>query len=346
MDDVFSDALRQVLAGRCTPAVVRQVERGESSAALWEALEASGFGDALLTEAQGGAGLSLQDAFPLFELCGSHALPLPLAETMVARALLAAAGITPPPGSITLAAADLNDDVVHCATVPYGRVADFVLVSVTPAMAESQGVRGLVLLPTSTARHSPAVFPLDSGLAWPAAAIAEAPRLPAADLRTICACILAVQLSGALSSVFSRTLQYANERVQFGKAIGKFQAIQHQLSVMAEHVFASRMAAQIGCRGTLSSLSRDGVAVAKARTGEAVVDVAALAHSIHGAIGFTEEYDLQLYTRRLHMWRQAAGSESYWHDVLGARLLAREDRTIELIRAITDIHDSPTGDFE
>ena len=115
--------------------------------------------------------------------------------------------------------------------------------------------------------------------------------------------------------------EYANERHQFGRPIGKFQAIQHQLSVISEHTFAARMAAQIGCHGDAATPDRLRVAVAKARTSEAALEVAALAHSIHGAIGFTEEFDLQLFTRRLHLWRQAAGAESYWHGVVGDALV-------------------------
>ena len=58
-------------------------------------------------------------------------------------------------------------------------------------------------------------------------------------------------------------------------------------------------------------------AVAKARTSEAAVQVASIAHALHGAMGITEEYDLQLCTRRLHEWRMAHGSETYWHRQLG-----------------------------
>jgi acyl-CoA dehydrogenase len=140
-------------------------------------------------------------------------------------------------------------------------------------------------------------------------------------------------------SVFQRTLQFANERQQFGRPIGKFQAIQHQLSVISEHAFAARMAAQIGYHSASATPHRLRVAVAKARTSEAALEVAALSHSIHGAIGFTEEFDLQLFTRRLHLWRQAGGSESYWHDVLGTEAVdPRDGLALDLIRTTTDIH--------
>ncbi|SCU91224.1 hypothetical protein CNECB9_5060001 [Cupriavidus necator] len=42
----------------------------------------------------------------------------------------------------------------------------------------------------------------------------------------------------------------------------------------------------------------------------------------------TEEYDLQLYTRRLHEWRMADGSEAYWNRILGQSLLAQPGRTV------------------
>ena len=79
------------------------------------------------------------------------------------------------------------------------------------------------------------------------------------------------------------------------------------------------------------------VATAKARCSEAALVVSELAHAIHGAIGFTAEYDLQLYTRRLHAWRQAAGSESYWHDVAGSALLEHQGLTLDMVRRITDV---------
>ena len=189
---------------------------------------------------------------------------------------------------------------------------------------------------------TPAAFCLDAGLQWPAAQMQAAPlldlQLPEGnDLRTLQACLSASQLSGALMAVFQRTLQYANERNQFGRPIGKFQAIQHQLAVMSEHVFAARMAAQLGCSGEGIAPVRLRVAVAKARTSEAALVVAELGHSIHGAIGFTEEYDLQLWTRRLHAWRQTAGTESYWHDVAGACLVQQhQGLTLDLLRQTTD----------
>lgn len=332
MDDIFAAALRQLLVDQCTPQRVREIESGQSAAPLWNKLQESGFADALLSEAQGGAGLALPEVFPMLELCGSHAVPVPLAETMLARSLLAGAGVERPQGSITFGPEATNaDGGIRCRLVPCGWVANWVLVAHGSAC---------LLLPVAQAEARPAVFALDADLAWSAAAVEAAQRLAGQhDLRTLQACICAAQLSGALMSVLTRTLKYANERSQFGRPIGKFQAIQHQLSVISEHTFAARMAAQIGCYSGSGIPDRLRVAVAKARTSEAALEVAALSHSIHGAIGFTEEFDLQLFTRRLHVWRQTAGSESYWHRVLGEELVDRQlGLALDLVRATTDMN--------
>jgi acyl-CoA dehydrogenase len=311
-----------LLEDQCTPAVVRAVEGGQNAATLWSQIEESGFADAMLAEEEGGAGLTLADAFPLFEMCGAYALPVPLAHTMLARALLASAGVARPAGSIAIAAT---------RTVPLGRVADHVLTRIDGKT---------MLLPAAQARRADAVFPLDASLEWLPSAIEQAQLVPGShDIEALQACIASAQLAGALMNVFQRTLQYANERQQFGRAIGKFQAIQHQLAVVAEHTFAARMAAQIGCNSSSWQPDRLPAAVAKARASEAAVEVAALAHAIHGAIGFTEEYDLQIYTRRLHAWRREAGSESHWHGVLGEELVDRRTGlALDLIRDTTDVH--------
>lgn len=330
MDDLFSDAVKALFTDHCTPAVVRAIEAGQQRAALWQALEDAGFADALVPESAGGAGLVLADVYPVLELCGSFALPVPLGETLLARGLMAHVGMAVPVGSVVFGTGHLaGDGLLHCAQVRCGTQADWVLVSCGGICR---------LLSAADAQVHLAGFCLDAQMSWPVSAWDAAQPVPGThDLVTLQAALYAAQLAGALMAVFSRTLQYANDRQQFGKPIGKFQAIQHQLSVMSEHAFAARMAAQLGLRSEGQVPDRLRVAMAKARTSEAALEVADLSHSIHGAIGFTREFDLQLYTRRLHAWRQAAGSESYWHDVLGQALLdSPEPMSLELVRMLTD----------
>jgi len=336
-DDLFADAARQVLADHCTPAVVRAIEAGghaaPEAAALWEQLEATGLADALLPEDAAGAGLALAQVFGVFEQCGAHVLPHPLTDTVLARALLASCAIPQPAGSIALArGARLRNGDLRCALVRGGALATSVLAQTDDAWH---------LLPVAIAQTTPQALALDAAFTWTVAQVRDAPRIalpPAADVRTLQAAGVAAQMAGALMAVFQRTLQYANERQQFGRSIGKFQAIQHQLAVMSEHVCAARMAAQIGCHSNGIWPDRLRVATAKARCSEAALVVAQTAHAIHGAIGFTEECDLQLFTRRLHAWRQTAGSEAYWHDVAGEALLAHAGITLDIVRRITDVY--------
>lgn len=330
MDDLFSDAFKALLTDHCTPAVVRAIEAGQAHAPLWQQLENSGFADALVPESAGGAGLALADVYPVLELCGSFAVPVPLGETLLARGLMAHAGVQAPPGAVVLASGAWQvDGRLHGAQVRCAAKADWVLVSCGGACR---------LLPVSSAQMQVAGFCLDAQMSWPQSAWDAGQTVPGVhDLVTLQAALYAAQLAGALMAVFSRTLQYANDRQQFGKPIGKFQAIQHQLSVMSEHAFAARMAAQLGLSAKGPVPDRLRVAMAKARTSEAALEVAGLSHSVHGAIGFTREFDLQLYTRRLHAWRQAGGSESFWHDVLGQALLdSPEPLSLDLIRTLTD----------
>lgn len=332
-NDLFADAARQVLADQCTPNVVRAIEEhgnaAPETAALWEQLEATGLADAMLPEEQGGASLGLGAVFGVLEQCGAHALPLPLADTMLARAMLAASNVNKPEGRIVLARGVRSGGTVTAALVRNARAAQSVLLEVDGEWR---------LLGVEGAQLSGQALALDAGIQWSDAQWQAAPVVKAdTDVRTAQAAIVAAQMAGALKSVFERTLQYANERQQFGRPIGKFQAIQHQLAVMSEHVFAARMAAQLGCSGEGIVPDRLRVATAKARCSQAALAVAETAHAIHGAIGFTEEYDLQLFTRRLHAWRQTAGSETFWHRVAGEALLNAQGLTLDVIRRITDV---------
>jgi acyl-CoA dehydrogenase len=132
-----------------------------------------------------------------------------------------------------------------------------------------------------------------------------------------------VQIAAALEAVLAWTVQYAQERVQFGRPIARFQAIQMQLAEMAGEVSAvtalTDAAAQALERSENVVLA---AAAAKVRAGAAVEAVARRAHQVHGAIGFTQEHKLHHLTRRCWAWRDEAGSELAWSRILGAGLLA------------------------
>lgn len=339
MQDLFSESFRQMLDKHCTARHVREIEAGAAVRELWGILEESGFPNAMLPESHDGAGLRLRDVFPLILAAGEYALPVPLAHTMVLRAVRVAEGASPPDGCATLAcqAEQMDDGEIRCSAVPYGAVADWVVADL--------GDYALLLDVNHASRIPTGVHgSLEADLVWPATV--QHVRLGArSDWLAIGAAVQAAQMAGAMERVLRSTLTYANERSQFGKAIGKFQAIQQQMSVMAEEAFASRMAAEMGCASTSSAPDSTLAAVAKARCSEAAWTVASIAHAVHGAMGITEEYDLQLHTRRLHEWRLSYGSESYWNLQLGRALIGSTHvGTVEFIRQSLFLWEDPERD--
>ncbi len=331
MDSVFGPAFHDLLGGHCGPVVVRHLEAHADDRVLWQTLADSGFADALLPEIAGGADLPLEQAFELWALCGRFSLPLPLPETMWARAWLHRCGMTCPVGPIGLGlGAAPTSGLSLVVDVSAGRCCDHVL---------AQGPDSLLLLPVSNAQVHPHGLGMDARMIWPATVWQVAPRLNGGgtELKTVQALLAAAQMSGALMGVFDQSLEHANQRQQFGKPIGKFQVLQHNLSLMAEQVFAAHMAARLACQGQWPCVDRFRVAVAKIRTSRAAQEVAALAHGLHGAMGFTSEFDLQLRTRRLHAWRQCAGSESHWQQVLGQAVLSHDGPSLDILRKLSDV---------
>ena len=129
MDNTLFDTADRLFAGLCTPAAIRAIESGGEVTPLWDALEESGFGHALLPEAASGSGLALADVWPVMFSAGRHAVPVPLAQTMLARAWLHAAGRSIEHGSVTFAPFRVRREGDHLIArgVSFGAVASWVL---------------------------------------------------------------------------------------------------------------------------------------------------------------------------------------------------------------------------
>jgi acyl-CoA dehydrogenase len=116
-------------------------------------------------------------------------------------------------------------------------------------------------------------------------------------------------------------VNYAQERQQFGRPISKFQAVQQNLAVLAGQTAAAVAAANVGIKSLALNdpeAEEFHVAIAKTRVGDAATLGCEIAHQVHGAIGFTQEYALQLATRRLWSWREEFGPDVEWAARLGA----------------------------
>jgi alkylation response protein AidB-like acyl-CoA dehydrogenase len=134
----------------------------------------------------------------------------------------------------------------------------------------------------------------------------------------------AAQIAGATEAALDLSTRYANDRVQFGRPIGKFQAIQQQLALLAEEAAAATVVVESAAAAVAAGRASAGIGVpaAKIRAGEAAGKVADIAHQVHGAIGFTEEHSLHYLTRRLWSWRDEFGHEGFWAAELGRCIAA------------------------
>lgn len=142
------------------------------------------------------------------------------------------------------------------------------------------------------------------------------------------ALIRSAMMIGAMEAAASLSLSHANERVQFGRPIGRFQAIQQQLAEMIGYMSSAGTSVQVAFesaeqrrRSSSSTIDFD-VAVAKVICGQAALRVRAVSHQVLGAMGFTQEHALHLATTRLWSWRFEGGTESYWAELLGKSMIA------------------------
>lgn len=325
---MFLEALDKLLADQATGAAVRRMEADTPDTSVWRAIAQAGFFDLMLAEERGGAGLPLTELFPLFQRIGRDGIPLPVAQTIVARGLMPLPDL--PSSSIVTLATRLQRPAaggLYCPYTPSGMLAShvlacdagqLVLLDCVGAVREAVGDRRSLL----------------AHLRWPDAGAATALGAGGDALASHAGALTAALLSGAMQRCFEMTLEQCNNRVQFGKSIGKFQAIQQQVSVMAEHVLAASIAAECAYRGEGPAPAALAAAVAKSRCSEAVGVVAATAHAVHGAIGMTDEFDLGILTRRMHEWRLQYGAEMHWNQQIGAQVLASGQRLAELVHAV------------
>ncbi|MDX1377163.1 MAG: acyl-CoA dehydrogenase family protein, partial [Burkholderiales bacterium] len=162
------------------------------------------------------------------------------------------------------------------------------------------------------------------------ACAAAAPAL-ADDKASALALARALQITGAMQAALELSVQYVQDRRQFGQPLARFQAIQHSLAIAAEEIaacttitdLALACAAREGIGAARLAALLDATAVVANRAVDVVYDVC---HQVHGAIGFTREYALHRHSLDLLRWRDALvllrGGELRAAERLGDRALA------------------------
>ena len=133
--------------------------------------------------------------------------------------------------------------------------------------------------------------------------------------------ILSCECIGGMNKVIEMTINHVNERVQFGQPLSAFQIVQHMCVDMSIKAETSRNAAYYAVWLISEGLECEKeAAVAKAWCGEAYKDVTKIAHQVTGAIGFTEEYDLHLYTRQAKKLELLFGNEAFHRNIVADKL--------------------------
>ncbi len=338
-ENIVVETAERIFADLADAQTINRDSKGDWKAPLWQALTEAGLPLSWVPEDCGGSGASLAEGFGVLSAAGRFAIAVPLAETMLAGWLLAQAKLASPEGAMTVAPASPKDRIALNADgtlsgrargVPFARDAGHLAVV-------AQGVAGL-----SIALVAASACRIEAGLNLASdgndtvtfnnvqpAAIKPAPKgFDQTSLMLMGAVARSLQIAGALESMLNISVRYSNERVAFEKKISKFQAVQHNLARLAGET-AAAMTAASSAADTIANASGFDDAVfleatsAKIRCAEAAEKGAAIAHQVHGAIGYTLEHILHRYTMRALAWRDDFGNESYWAVELGKRVAAR-----------------------
>lgn len=300
--------------------------------AVWARVEESGFDRLLLPEEHGGAGDAFAEASTVAVSAGRYACAVPLVETLIANWSLSRAKLDVPRGVKSFVVCEpsmggrVEDGAIRLQAdllVHWAPVADQVVFllrgaegSCKLAVAESvQGTNGvslagepLTVVPAGTELNFRAVELFsDSDFAMGLAAVLKS-----------------ATMSGAVATILDMSIEYANSRKQFGRAIGAFQAVQH----MVVSIASEKAAVDAALEYAVKMLPKNPIWAAglvKSRASEAAAIVCACTHQLHGAMGFTREYSLHRYSRRLWAWREEYGNEAVWHRRIGLTALSNAD---------------------
>ena len=306
------DAANRLFEAATGDDVFEGVEAGRFPVAHWRAIEENGLADILLPEAAGGAGVDFGDAMAVGRAAGAFALPLPLAETIIGRRLLADAGLEAPAGPLGLVTAAAATDVPWPDEIAALVVADEPESVGWIAADEVDVDAGTSVAgePVGRLRRRPAIPADQSG-----------PRGSGPSASELMATARTSMIAGAMERILDLTIEHVQGRVQFGRPLARFQAVQQMVAVMASHAAVVGVASDTAIAAIEAAVESEAgfmAACAKARASEACHEVTRIAHQLHGAIGYTREHDLHRFTRRLWTWRDADGDEGYWQAQVGA----------------------------
>jgi len=347
----IQEAARDFLTDAANPDMIRKVVEGETGYddGLWRALAGDmGFAGLMVPEAHGGLGLGAVEMALVLEETGRVLAPVPFFETAVlaVQAVLAAgseaqqsallprlatgtracfAGTAQRP---TLSGVRLTGTATF---VTFGHVADLIIVATADGslVVLEAGTPGLSVeaLPALDRTRRFATLTFDCAIT-PDMVLGQAGSAKAAIERTLTVGggLLAAEQTGGMQFSLDATVEYAQQRVQFGRTIGSFQAYKHMLADMMLLVEASRSAAYYAA----AAIDEDGdelaeaCHVARSYVSDAYRSVSGDAIQLHGGIGFTWEHHCHLYFKRARATASWLGTPNAHREALATLLLQEQ----------------------
>jgi acyl-CoA dehydrogenase len=273
------------------------------------------------------------------EGAGRYAVPLPLCETSLAATLLAQAGadvpvgplsVVPDPGGLTLSGGRLTGSAAH---VPWVRGAARI-VAVLP-----DGPSGMQVVSIDPNRLDVTPGSDLSGMPRDGIRAVDIPvesysaDISVDDVLLHAALLRAAQMAGAITAAFELTKAYVEQRIQFSRPIGAFQSVQAHIVELAQASALTALSVDRAAAAALRGPASFEIMATKSLANRHAGLVTRAAHQAHGAIGMTQEYALQLFSRRLHTWRGDFGDET----TLNLRIGTAMTRAGGLSSAVTSV---------
>jgi len=341
----LQSAVRDLIAARAgldvARAVVDDPDGDGDPPGLWDAIAAQGWPAILVPEDHDGLGLGLLDAAVVVRCLGAGVVPGALLPTLLgvealvrggseeqrkawlprvaageARLAVALPGAAAGSGAAVTADGDrLSGAAAH---VEYAHLADRVVVAASETSSDGTPGAGLWLVDPAGPGVTVTRTPVLDGTARPSTVVldgAPGERLAAADAATVAdlvdrgAVLTANDLVGIAREALTRTLDYVRTREQFGRPVGAFQALKHNLADLAVEITMAEHAAWYAAHALDEGLpdAALAVSVAKASASDAAREATAKMIQYHGGIGYTWEHEAHLFYKRAKREEYAYG---------------------------------------
>jgi alkylation response protein AidB-like acyl-CoA dehydrogenase len=348
------DAAAELLDDRAGTVRVRAVAETEErwDRVLWSQMAEQGWLATTVPEAEGGLGLGVVELAVLLEQIGAHVAPVPFLPTAVAIEVAGRAGatemVTPlvegartaclawSAGTATLVArgGTLSG---RSDPVPFAPIADLAVVVAPDADADGAPAVFVIDLDVVGRPDPEPAMDLTRPLGWLELDETPARRLGGEELAgtvlDLAAAATACEMLGSAQRALDLAVEYAKDRVQFGRPIGSFQAVKHRCADMLVDVEGIRSTAYWAawCLAVADADASIAASTAKIWASDASKRVMAGALQVHGGIGFTWEHDLHLFLKRAQLDQLAFGDASWHRARLGGLLRAKVDAGMSVL---------------